>query len=167
MVTSQRMEDPRTPGLTSLATLTVTRDRLTVEAFSAERLAWVKGRLTELAGEAVSLRADVVEDAWRKIGATARSGRSGKQSAEISPEVEARFLAPMLHRHYKTWLDDAIPALEGKTPRTAAKDARLRPKLIQLLREHENQQDRARQQGELWYDLAWMWQELGISRQEA
>jgi tetratricopeptide (TPR) repeat protein/HEAT repeat protein len=167
MVTTQRMEDPRTPGLTSLATLTVERDRLTVEAFSAERLAWVRGRLAELAGDALSLRADVVEDAWRKIGATARSDRSRKESAEISPEVEANFLGPTLHRHYKTWLDDAIPALEGSTPRSAAKDPRLRPKLIQLLREHENQQDRARQQGELWYDLAWMWQELGISRQEA
>jgi hypothetical protein len=120
-----------------------------------------------LAGDALSLRADVVEDAWRKIGATARSDRSRKESAEISPEVEANFLGPTLHRHYKTWLDDAIPALEGSTPRSAAKDPRLRPKLIQLLREHENQQDRARQQGELWYDLAWMWQELGISRQEA
>jgi tetratricopeptide (TPR) repeat protein len=166
MVTTQRMEDPRTPGLTSLATLTVERDRLTVEAFSAERLAWVKGRLTELAGDAVSLRADVVEDPWRKIGATPRSDRSRKESMEISPEVEANFLGPMLHRHFKTWLDDAIPALEGYTPRSAAKDPRLRPRLIQLLREHENQQDRARQRGELWYDIGWMWQELGISRQE-
>ena len=167
MVTTQRMEDPQTPGLTSLATLTVERDRLTVEAFSAERLAWVRGGLAELAGEALSLRADVVEDAWRKIGATARSDRSRKESAEISPEVEANFLGPTLHRHYKSWLDDAIPALEGSTPRSAAKDPRLRPKLIQLLREHENQQDRARQRGDLWYDIGWLWQELGISRQEA
>jgi tetratricopeptide (TPR) repeat protein len=167
MVTSQRMEDPRTPGLTSLATLTVERDRLTVEAFSAERLGWVKGRLAELVGDAVNLRADVVEDVWRKIGSTPRSDRSRKESAEISPEVEAHFLGPMLHRHYKTWLDDAIPALDGTTPRSAAKDPRLRPKLIQLLREHENQQDRARQRGELWYDIGWIWQELGISRQDA
>lgn len=167
MVTTQRMEDPQTPGVTSLATLTVERDRLTVEAFSAERLAWVKGRLAELAGEALSLRADVVEDPWRKIGATTRSEGPPKESAEIAPEVQARFLAQSLHRHYKGWLDDAIPALEGTTPRSAAKDPLLRPKLIQLLREHENQQDRARQRGELWYDIGWIWQELGISRQEA
>ncbi len=167
MVTTQRMEDPQTPGVTSLATLTLTQNRLTLEAFSAERLAWAKGRLAELVGDAVSLRSDVVEDVWRKIGATTRSDRSRKESAEISPEVEARFLAPTLHRHYKTWLDDAIPALEGTTPRRAAKDPRLRPKLIQLLREHENQQDRARQRGELWYDIGWVWQELGIGRQEA
>jgi|GEM_PF-967337 len=167
MLTTQRMVDPRTPGVTSLATLTVERDRLTVEAFSAERLAWVKGRLAELAGDALSLRADVVEDAWRNIGATTRSDRSWKESAEISPEVAASFLGPTLHRHYNSWLDDAIPALEGNTPRSAAKDPRLRAKLIQLLREHENQQDRARQRGDLWYDIGWLWQELGISRQEA
>jgi tetratricopeptide (TPR) repeat protein/HEAT repeat protein len=167
MVTTQRMVDPQTPGVTSLATLTVEGDRLAVEAFSAERLAWVKGRLAELVGNAVNLRADVVEDVWRKIGATPPSDRSRKGPPEVPPEVGAQFLGPMLHRHYKTWVDDAIPALEGTTPRRAAKDPRLRPKLIQLLREHENQQDRARQRGEIWYDIGWIWQELGISRHEA
>ncbi len=33
--------------------------------------------------------------------------------------------------------------------------------------EIKNHQDRARQQGQAWYDIAWMWQELGINRSEA
>jgi hypothetical protein len=167
MVTTQRVEDPQTPGLTSLATLTVTRDQLTAEAFSAERLAWVKGRLAELADEAVSLRADVVEDVWRKIGVAGRTRQPEKRPPRIPAEVEAGLLGQTLHRHYKTWLDDCIPALGGWTPRSAAKDPQLRPKVIQLLREIENQQDHARRQGESWYDIGWMWQELGISRMEA
>jgi hypothetical protein len=36
-----------------------------------------------------------------------------------------------------------------------------------LLREIENHQDRARQEGKAWYDISWMWEELGIGRQEA
>ena len=87
--------------------------------------------------------------------------------SEIPPEVQARLLGQTLHRHFKAWLDEGIPALEGRTPRAAARDLQLRPKLIQLLREIENHQDRDRQQGKAWYDIAWLWQELGINRSEA
>ncbi len=31
----------------------------------------------------------------------------------------------------------------------------------------ENHLDRDRQQGKAWYDIAWLWEELGISRREA
>jgi hypothetical protein len=71
-----------------------------------------------------------------------------------------------MHRHYSAWLDEAIPALGSHTPRAAARDPQLRPTVVQLLRQIENQQDRSRQQGEIWYDIAWMWEELGINRLE-
>jgi tetratricopeptide (TPR) repeat protein len=167
MISSQRIEDPRRPGLSGLATLTLTGDRLTLEAFSAQRLAWAKGRLAELVGDAVSLRSDVVEDVWRKIGTAAPSRRPEEERSELPPEIEARLLGQTLHRHFKSWLDERIPALEGRTPRAAARDLRLRPKVIQLLREIENHQDQARQQGKAWYDITWLWEELGINRREA
>jgi hypothetical protein len=43
----------------------------------------------------------------------------------------------------------------------------LRPRLIQVLREIENHQDRERQQGKPWYAAAWLGGALGISRTEA
>jgi hypothetical protein len=36
-----------------------------------------------------------------------------------------------------------------------------------LLRETENHQDRARWEGRAWYDIGWMWAELGIAQTEA
>ncbi len=33
--------------------------------------------------------------------------------------------------------------------------------------EIENHQDQARQQGKAWYDITWLWEELGINRSEA
>ncbi len=167
MLTSQRFEGSGKPGPSGLGNLTLTRDQLTVEALSAQRLAWAKARLGELAGDALDLRADIVEDAWRKAEAAARSGRAEKPSSEIPPEVQTRLLGQTMHRHFKTWLEEGIPTLEGRTPRAAARDLQFRPKLIQLLREIENHQDRARQQGQPWYDIAWLWEELGISRKEA
>ncbi len=167
MLTSQRIEGSGKPGPSGLATLTLTRDQLTVEALSAQRLAWAKGRLNELVGDAASLRADVVEDVWKRVEASARSGRMEKPPSEIPPEVQARLLGQAMHRHFKAWLDEGIPALEGRTPRAAAQDLSLRPKVVQLLREIENHQDRDRQQGKMWYDIAWIWEELGINRSEA
>jgi hypothetical protein len=73
----------------------------------------------------------------------------------------------MLQRHLTVWLDQQISALDGRTPRQAARDVLLRPKVIQLLREIENIQDRDRQRGKPWYDAAWMWEALGIPRTEA
>ncbi len=167
MIASQRIEDPARAGVASLATLRLAGDRLTIEAVSAERLAWAKGRLAELAAGAVSLRADVVQEPWRRARGGAGARRAERQPPAVAPEVEAQIVGQVLHRHYTAWLDQALPALGGQTPRAAARDPQRRSKLIQLLREMENHQDRARQQGKAWYDVAWIWEELGIGRQEA
>ncbi len=76
-------------------------------------------------------------------------------------------LGKVLHRHFTEWLDQPVPALNGQTPRAASRDPRLRPKLIQLLRETENHQDHARREGRGWYDIGWLWRGLGIALTEA
>jgi tetratricopeptide (TPR) repeat protein len=167
MVTSQRFDDPRRPGVTGLATLTVIGREMTAEALSAQRLAWLKARLAEVAGDVIQLRADVVEEPWRKLEAKRGSHPPARPAAAVPPEVEAQLLGTVLHRHFTAWLDQPVPALDGQTPRAAARDARWRPKLIQLLREIENHQDHARREGRAWYDIGWMWKELGIARTEA
>jgi tetratricopeptide (TPR) repeat protein len=167
MLNSQRLDADGTAGIPGLATLSLVGDDLKVEAMSAERLAWVKARLAELAGDAIRLRADVIEDPMEKLRAVPE-GRPGRETAsEIPPEVRTRLVGQMLHRHFTAWLDQTIPALDGRTPRQAARDMLLRPRLIQILREVENAQDRERQQGKPWYDAAWMWETLGIPRTEA
>jgi len=118
-------------------------------------------------GDAIHLRADVVEDPWRKLGAERGSRPPTRSAPAVPPEVEAHMLGKVLHRHFTEWLDQPVPALDGRTPRAAARDAQLRPKLIQLLREMENHQDHARREGRAWYDIGWMWKELGIVRTEA
>lgn len=64
--------------------------------------------------------------------------------------------------YYQGWLDTAIPALDGKTPRAAAKDARIRPTLLALiadLQTHENAHPMA---GGDPADFTWMYAELGL-----
>lgn len=164
---TQRLDADGKAGVPGLATLTLEGNDLTVETMSAERLAWAKARLAEMVGDAIQLRADVVEDPMQKLRSMPEGQRLKGASSEIPPEVQTRLLGEMFHRHFTAWLDQQIPALDGRTPKHAARDMLLRPKLIQLLREIENMQDRERQQGKPWYDAAWMWEALGIRPTEA
>jgi hypothetical protein len=92
MVSGQRFDDPRRPGVTSLASLTVTGQEMTAEALSAQRMAWLKARLAEIVGDAVHLRADVVEDPWRKLDAARGSRPPARSAPAVPPEVEAQVL---------------------------------------------------------------------------
>ena len=57
------------------------------------------------------------------------------------PEVAA-VLGQMARHYERAWLDDAIPALAGHTPREAAADPTRRPDLIRLLDSFPREQDR-------------------------
>lgn len=83
------------------------------------------------------------------------------------PEEQVRILGEMLDRHYRTWPDHPLPALDGKTPRAAARTATGRPKLARLLKQMEGQeQHRVRDEGGKPYDFGWIRRELGIGEDE-
>ena len=61
----------------------------------------------------------------------------------------------------RKWLDEKIPALEGKTPREASKDPNLKEKLRDLIREFEyNNIDKT------FFVIPMMKEELGIEEDE-
>ncbi len=66
-----------------------------------------------------------------------------KESEELmrQPEVRAQITAMMQDR-WKRWLDEPIPALDGKTPRQAAKTKEGRERLEALLFSFERREGR-------------------------
>ena len=72
--------------------------------------------------------------------ATAHPG--GNLPPREPPTPEQTMIVEEFQRdYYQRWLDTSIPALDGKTPRAAARDARLLPTLLALiadLQTHEN-----------------------------
>ncbi len=60
----------------------------------------------------------------------------------IPAEVKARLHREFKERHYSSWLDEPLPALDGKTPREAARTKAIRPRLDVLLKEMENHEAR-------------------------
>ena len=66
-------------------------------------------------------------------------GRSTKAAAapRVTTAEERAMVREVKERHYARWLNDAIPALEGKTPRQAARTKSGRERLKALLDEIE------------------------------
>ncbi len=79
---------------------------------------------------------------------------------EIPAEIKIELMTEFLDNHYRKWLDMPIPALDGLTPRQAAKKPSARKKLIALL-----QKDTASPVEGFSYDKSWLWKELGLKIQ--
>ncbi|HZM03135.1 MAG TPA: hypothetical protein VFC44_08925 [Candidatus Saccharimonadales bacterium] len=74
-------------------------------------------------------------------------------------EVEAQQRA----RHYRAFLDNTVAALDGHTPREAAQDPALRPKLIHLLKLWVRQHDETNLSTGRDDDINWLLRELGAT----
>ena len=94
-----------------------------------------------------------------------------KQGAPGSPprrsvpkRVEREVTQRFLDTHYRNWLDDKIPALDGKSPREVARGLEGREQLVALLKELENREARRAIDTGASYDARWLWRELGIEQ---
>jgi hypothetical protein len=95
----------------------------------------------------------------REAESPARRGRPSKPNETQPPEV-VEALRDIKQRHLQSWLDTAIPALSGMTPREAASKPRKRKDLIVLLKEIENHESRAPKEQQI--DVSPLWTELGL-----
>ncbi len=79
---------------------------------------------------------------------------------DIPMEVKEEIMANFLDAHYTKWMDIPVPALDGMTPRQAAKKPGSRKKLIRLMKEMESRPSF----GGIDYDTSWLWEELDLNK---
>ncbi|MFW5874764.1 MAG: hypothetical protein ACOCUC_00875, partial [bacterium] len=160
------------PGLhnTVMGNIEIDKDRMTVEVNSEKRAKTITGEISKrLKNKAVykykefTLMEEMPED------------MQGGQSGEVSgisreelmqdPEVR-RKIEKMARDHWENWLDTGLPALDGMTPRQAAKDPVGRDKLEGLLLDFEASKHRERREddlsGEFAPDIKKLRKELGM-----
>ncbi len=149
------------------------RDRsLVLETNSVERGERGRAMIESLAGSAIRHRATTHEDLARRVRESSRPGMRAEQSAQsgaeaLPPEVAEALTLNYYARYYRAWLDEAIPALDGRTPREAARDSAARPRLAELIRGLEGLYQGALKEGVPAYDPSWMWNELGFEERAA
>jgi len=79
-------------------------------------------------------------------------------------EVKQQISSQFMQKHCEKWLNDKIPALDGKTPRQAVKDADGMRRVVELLKSFENIEEHNKMEGSRFYDLSFMWDRLGLKR---
>lgn len=147
-------------GRRVLGSVSCTKGTLALRTLSRERAARARLRLEEVLGPLRLRREEHREpDLTRPDDLSVPpAGPDEQPSLDDIPE-----LAAYRDRLDREWLELEVPALDGQTPRQAAKDRRLRPRLRNLLIDIENREARMAAPNPA-RDLTWMWKELGVKR---
>jgi hypothetical protein len=153
----------------SLGTVELRAGILTVETNSVERGTRARELVERLVGQAARHRGTTHEDLQRLVRESVTARMLGREEATeapsphaLDPDVAEALVADHYARHYRSWVDEPVPALDGSTPRQAGKNRALRPRLEDLIRDLEGMYERALKEGQPAYDPSWMWAELEI-----
>jgi hypothetical protein len=151
----------------SLAWLSVEDDSVVLHVNSREREERVRERIDDVLGELVVKveRSDEAMD-METIRKGPRPVDDDREDEPIPLDVQREVIHQMLATHYRRWLDEPIPALDGLTPREAVKDRDNRQRVISLLKGIEV--DAARRGSDdpaSGFDFGWLWRELSIRKQ--
>ena len=126
-----------------------------------ERLQRGKKRLKALLRDELEHLADADQDHAKKAKA---SGESDFPPAELDGMEET--LIPLyetfIEEWARKWLDEKIPALDGQSPREAVKSPEGKEKVLELLKEFENQEERKKKDGEPYGDVQILRRKLNL-----
>jgi hypothetical protein len=117
-------------GSVALGRIIVDGRELVLETNSRQRLERGKRRLTDCCGPLIRHRADSVQSV-ESLMREPRSERSAQP--ELPPEVQAEVIGSSLRDAYASWVEHPLPALDGKTPREAARTKRGRARVRALV----------------------------------
>ena len=113
---------------------------------SRERAEKLRAILEELCGELIKFKMAVYEkpqeELFRDSALLRLPGTESRGDSEYTDLLKEVSL-----RHYKNWIDEKIPALGNLTPREAMRAPQSRKNLVNLLKELENQNERAIRKG--------------------
>ena len=117
-----------------------------------EGAAWLR----QVAGPAIAFRTREITDPLTVLGQKSALGAKAPESMPIPPEIHQSL--------YRNWADTPVPVLGGATPREALQTRSGRQRVIDLLKDYEQQEERgARRQGHEPASFRFLWDELGIA----
>lgn len=146
--------------------------RIELSAMTGMHFGAMKDMAEEFFGDRLELEREFVADLARQ--AAEEKGPAGDVrpssgltvSTSLAPEgVDLTALGKqVMDGHYTNFLENPVPALDGLTPREAAKRPDMRKRLVSLMKGHLQSVDTmARGKGSAPYDLGWVLEELGLT----
>jgi hypothetical protein len=149
---------------TVLGTLELEGKALTLLVNSARRAERGMALIKEALGDLVRPPLTAIRTVDQVRAEGAGSGAVDEED-EIPPEIARQAVHELLDRHYRGVLDQPVPALDGKTPREAARTPAGRKKVVEWLKLIENRSASNAGSPMAEYDFRWMWVELGLEGQ--
>jgi SEC-C motif/Protein of unknown function (DUF2384) len=150
----------------SYGDIAIAEDRLKLECTTRQRLEAGREMLENTLGILVRHQIDrfeTVDEARQRTKKERRGKPSKGASPGIDPEVQAAIVGKMKRDHYARWVDEALPALSGSTPRQAMSTEDGRRRVRDLVRGIENLEAHARKQGKPYFDTEELRQTLGLT----
>ena len=128
---------------TLLGRIEINGTQMITEVNSAPRAADFKQLVSERMGEKARYRVTEIQSMERLLHEARSKPRRQSTQEEMDnaalmaqPEVQAQLRA-MMQRHYAAWVDEKLPALQGKTPREAVRTKAGKEKVDALIRDIE------------------------------
>lgn len=147
-------------------TLELTPGTLTLLTNSMERAERGTDMLQELLHNLIGPALSLLQTPEQLMSSQPQQGSDRKREPTegIDRKIEAEIILHTLDQHYRKCLDEPIPALDNKTPRQCARNKTGRKKVIEWLKQLENNELRRAAAAEQEpYDSSWMWKELKLT----
>lgn len=150
-------------GSLVLGTIELKDRSLMLSANSKARTETGRALLSEILGALVGQPLVEVQTVEQLIAS--RDARPSRPPMDLPPEEQEAIVHAALDKHYRNLLDEPIPMLDNVSPRTAAKTAKGRKKVVAWLKMLENHSAKLadRKDPMAAYEVAWLWTELGVS----
>jgi len=163
-IQTSRLATQHSHPVSVLGAVTLNEEEMVLETLSRERLEAGKRRLQTLLGGYVTFKLDTLQSPEALRDQAAKEARQEKiPETPLPTESERRVVESMLRNHYERWIDEPLPALDGKTPRQAAATAEGRARVEDLIRSIENREARKRLNQEISIDPSFLRQRLSAT----
>jgi len=158
-VFASTMED----GSIILGNLELSGRFLIIEVNSAERAEKAKHEFAPLLRNLVQAPLMELRTVEQMLAEQAEDPEPDDDEPEIPLEEMQRIVREMMDRQYRQVLDEAVPALDHKTPRQMARTKAGKAKVVEWLKYIENMTTKSGNPQMAGYSFAWMWDELGVA----
>jgi hypothetical protein len=178
MLAAPRINSPRNnsdenSGVGSLGRLRLSADTLEVIAFGTQKFRFARKMIEKYLGACITFRGETENDLKEELRSRLQDKKGQRieppmnsmmeRENEIPPEVQAEILSKFHEQQYRQFMDSPVPMLENETPRQAAKNKMLRPKLIDLMKLHIHGIEKRNQENPyLSLNIDWVLDELEL-----
>jgi hypothetical protein len=142
-----------------LGNIIIDKKTLILECLSDERLERGKQRLNNLLKGHIAHKADTFED--MEVAIDRDGGKRHDEEEQLDSSTQSMMESMMLQK-FSDWMDDRIPALDDMTPREAVKSVNKRDRVLEIIKDIENREERKKMKGTSYTDISFIREELGL-----